>query len=255
MSSVYLYRVYCIEEAKNIEVWGTEPPTICPNNHSNRTINSSSITIIDKITRESVIATDAAPDDGFFQATSEKIDIPNTLGLGEKYTYNKSFPHDIYVWNMNVYLSNNAINDTIDFGIGLNTTIGTLSQNANSSSNSIVVSDTVMQYIGNGLELAITDGTNTNHTGIITQINTTTNTITFSSALTNSFFASSPTYIKLMRYTIRNFVSGTNNFEIGRKGLKAMRVPANTTFSLIFTNTSGITESKNVYIKMEYYMK
>jgi hypothetical protein len=48
MSNVYRYRVYCQTEESNVYTWDTIPPTVCPNINTH-TIDSNSITIVDKV--------------------------------------------------------------------------------------------------------------------------------------------------------------------------------------------------------------
>ena len=55
--TVYQYRLYCETEDAYVEVWDTEAPTVCPNNNGH-TIDTDSITVIDKITQDTAHTAD-----------------------------------------------------------------------------------------------------------------------------------------------------------------------------------------------------
>ena len=46
MTTIYLYRVFCIEENQDITIWTRTKPTQCPNIHNDRTIDQNRTVIL-----------------------------------------------------------------------------------------------------------------------------------------------------------------------------------------------------------------
>ena len=99
--------------------------------------------------------------------------------------------------------------------------------------------------------IKITDGTNTNDLGIVLGKNVVAKTITVKTTTTNTFLASSPTYIKKTHYFIKTYEIGPPwEYIIGDSKIGASYIPANTIVRLKYINNSAL--AKKFIAKMEY---
>lgn len=247
MTSVNKYRLWCIEENTFTYAWNTEEPTICPNYHTDRSIDTSKTAIIETITQESLKVEE--PSEGFFQSTSVKIIVPGTTGT----TCN----HDL-IWPMNVLLWRTELNTRLDMvGDDISVLaspekiIGILTSQGNIGDVIINVTDTVTNNVIRGFELVLDDGINKCNLGMITTIDKDNDTVTVTNPLTFQFTPG--TLVKLNLYIVKDYHidNPTNKVSFGDKGFKGKLLPANTLVRFKYTNNNG--QAKDVYWRVEYY--
>lgn len=248
---LYQYRLYCIQEATFVTTWATEPPTLCPNNHADRTIDPNNIVVIGRSGTNVVLASQNVLAN--FQHTCVPMNIPS-MTPGGVYQQTFSWPMNIQIWKTEFYTTADHIGDYLTIYVAPNTTVGALTAGASVGATTINVSPTAVtnQLISNGIDLTITDGVNTNMCGRITGFSATTNTITFETPLVNSFSAGA--FVQLSLKVINNVLLHRTNsvYRIGEKGLKGRLVPANTQLRADYTNMNGQAKSLSLVIEIYY---
>lgn len=248
--SVYQFRLYCNYEATYVSTWGTTPPTLCPNDHPDRS-DIASVVIIDTISTELVTAKDSAPDAGYYQSSTVQINVP--MGsIGDVTSVNISYPFDIYIWSASISQPSNGEGDIFNYVVAPDTTIGLLTQNALIGDTTVYASSTVFTYLTRGIEISFTDGINTQYVGMVTGLDLTAGTVTFQNALIYNF--NTGTQLKFTVYPIRNHYIdyvGDRMF-FAQKGLRSRYIPAGTPIRIDYTNNNG--QAKKIYFQLEYYM-
>jgi len=249
-TDVFQYRIYCVQEAAYVYVWGTTAPTLCPNDHADRTLDATKTTVTNTVSEKHVFATE--PYNGYFQATTIPITVPSG-DPGDIYTQDVSFPMNITMWTTGFRPQSSMVGDMFCVLVAPNTTVDVVTQTVN-------IGDTVLHVTGAmcnntnivlGNDISITDGTNTNHLDRITELNTANNTITITEPPTVSFAAGS--VMKLNIQLVRDYMidQSTENIEYARKGLRGKTLPANTILRVMYHNNTGT--AKTFYFNMEYY--
>ena len=247
---VYQYRVYCIEEATYVTLWGETEPTLCPNNHADRTINSSSTTIIDKINIDTVKAEE--PTYGYFQSKSLEFNIP-AGATGDVSTFDESWVSKILLWRSIFYINSENLGDVINVQAGPNTTIGVITAALSPGETVITANSTVFDYLlYRGLHVRITDGVNIDALGEVTNIDKENFQFTVSTATTNSFAIGS--YIQLTICSIQNLkLTQIGNIKVANKGFKGQSVEPGQIMRLNYTNNDGL--AKTINLRLEYYLQ
>lgn len=249
-STVYQYRIYCIEEATYVTTWGTQTPVLCPNNHSDRSINSSLTTIIDKI--EPMAVTAEEPTYGYFQSKCFEFDIPSGV-TGDVSTYDVSWVGNILLWRSIFYIKDENLEDRIDVEAGPQTVVGVNTVAVSPGDTVINVNSTVIDYVlYRGLHIHITDGVNQDYLGETLAIDKVNYQITIGNAATNSFAPGS--YIQMTVCSVENFVPCmVGAIKFADKGFKGQSLTAGTIIRLKYTNNNGA--AKKIHLRLEYYLQ
>lgn len=253
-TTIKLYRVFCIQEGINVDVWAVDPPEICPNDHNDRTIDSSRTRVINFLSENKVMIEEALQ--GFYQASSIRIDIPSGTA-GDVTTHDYSYPMDLSILQIGFNTKNDMIDDEISFLAEPETLIGQITQDAN-------IGDTVLNVpqqtaelpnLVKGMEIVIENSSNSptkEDLGRITAIDPVNFTIIVEVAPSQLFAAGSNLLINT--YVLRNFIiqkGDGQEYMFGQKGIGARETPANTLNRIIYRNNNGL--AKTFYIFFEYY--
>ena len=252
---VKLWQVFCIQEGINVNVWGVDAPTLCPNDHVDRTIDPTKTRMVNYISTKKVQIETA--EQGFYQARSSKVIVP-AGNAGDITTYDFSHPMDISILEIGFNTTSNMVGDEISFVALPETQIGVLTQDANISDTVLNVPSTTVNLpnLVKGMEIVI-ENVNNNPTkedlGRITAINKDTFQITVETASSQLFAAG--TLVKINTYPLRNFViqKADSEHTFGRKGVGAREIPANGVTRVVYTNNNG--QAKTFYINTEYYFR
>ena len=249
-STINYYRLYCIQEATFVYEWNTVAPTLCPNNHADRTIDPTQTIIVNSTdTNYSVIGQNSLRN---FQYTSCVIDVPS-MTPGTVYTQDFTWPMTLQLWSGEMFTSTDNIGDHVTVYIAPDTTVGTLTANANIGNTTITVTPSAVnnQLIINGIYLQLYDGVNSNDCGRVTSYNTTTNTITFQTPLTNSFAIGTLVYLEYI--LIDNlYLHRINDIShIALKGLQGKIIDPSTILRASYTNNNG--NAKKLVFTVEFY--
>ncbi len=251
MTTVYKYRVHCISEDKAVIVWGTTTPTICPNDHADRTIDTSKTTIIGTVSTQEFTVNE--PTTGYFQHTTKKLTIPSGA-TGAETSHDFTWPMDILVWKVEFNPDTDNVGDQFDVIADPLKASGVLTANA-------VINDTVLNVpaalvnsedISKGVEITLDDTTNTQNVGRITAIDTVNNTITVETALSFNFNSSvTVIYVNVCLVKERQIYKADDKIKIGEKGFRGKLLPANTVLRCNYINDDGA--AKSLYFDLEYY--
>ena len=167
------YRLFCNTENKFVNTWNETKPLFCPNNKQDH-IDTSSITIIDSVSSNSVNIiqyTDGIQ--GLYRAESKTLFIPARQTISQDVIYD--IP--ISILSMGFTTTKQNTGDVIECYVSPNTTIGYVTNNISTGDNIINVSSTVISNIKRGYIVIITNGTAILNMGECISINTSNNTI------------------------------------------------------------------------------
>jgi hypothetical protein len=250
-TTIYQYRLYCIEEATFVYTWSAEVPTLCPNNHLDRTIDSVQTLIVGKVGTNIVTAQQDTLKN--FQHIPFPINVP-TMSTGGVYDYDFSFPMDVQIWKCEFYTTSDHIGDFLTIYLAPNTVVGVLTSSASIGNTTINVSPTAVtnQLISNGVDFSLDDGVNINNCGRIISYDTTLNTITFETPLTNNFAIG--TMIKFQLKAVNNLLLHRPNkvHKVGERGFRGRLIPKNTVLRASYTNMNGLAKQFVVVIEIYY---
>lgn len=250
--TLYRYRIWCITDSKYEYVWkeSTESaPSQCPVN-SSHSVNSSSATIVEKLDQnETRIIETGALVQGYFQAKCIDISVPAQTGWHD---FDFSFKVAISLFSATFFGQNEHSNDEGEFLIAPDSVLGNIAQDVNSEATQIVVPSSMIPYLARGFYIKLSDGTNTNDLGIITAIDTSTNTITVETATTNSFLASN-TQVKRTVKMIPHITLNKNMlYQIGLSKIGGSDIAANTTIRFRYKNNDGLAKNFNFLLEYLY---
>ena len=249
MTTIYLYSVYCQTEGIYKEVWGVDPPSLCPTNTSD-TLDLNSISIKQSISEEvSKVTQDT---EGLLQFKGIKGDIPVGL-IGDKTNIDISFPHDIRLLNACIGADSANIGDGLEIIVGPDTIIGTLSANANIGDNVLTVSSGIFNIpqLRKGVEISLFDGVTSNKCGRLIGIDSENNQITVETPLTSAFVTGN--FVRLSLAVVKDYYFHPSKHEqcIGMKGMQSLLLKANTVLRFEYTNNS--VNAKAFNCQLEYY--
>lgn len=249
MTTVNNYQLYCITEATMVSSWGETSPTTCPHDTAH-TIDLNSIAIIQRVSRTDIIALE--PTDGWFQAIGFTMDIPAGTP-GDITSLDKIWPGNLTLWTVTLFTDDINAGDLLSIIPAPDTVIGALIADVNISDTSMVVSSTVLDIVVRGLNITIYDGVNRNELGMVTVLDSLTNTVSFENPLTNDFFVGAVILFNVRVIKDYEFSTLSHKFKFGAKGFKGKDVPANTIIRFYYTNNDGA--AKKLFINAEFYLQ
>ena len=252
MSSVNIYRIFCIEENIFVTLPSFEEPILCPNNHSNRTIDPNKTSIVNIADNNSMVIEE--PTSGVFQAESIPIDIPETQP-GQLVTIDLSWPMEILIWKLDFMPIPEMANDVISVVIDPDRKIGNLTQNGTDGDTILHVSTDTFATIMRGFDIDVYDGVKRNNVERVSEINETSETITVSKPIADNFYVSGNNVeIQYQNRIIRKCVvpNSSNSVSFGDKGFKGKKLPANTINRIEYVNNNGLPKKWNWNV--QYYI-
>jgi hypothetical protein len=257
MSQVNLYHFWCNNDSKWVEAWGTSEPQVCPDN-SGHSGDTGATYIIRSIADNQVVIKEETADDpnavlsgGHFHIMSKNFDCPGPTGTMTELKY--SYPYPTSVINGYMMTDDSMRGDDVCIEVGKGVTIGALGASGASGATSIVVSSTVIPNTAIGRMVRLTDGTNTTPYIRINGISGTNSTLTLNDSLPYSFSPFSPTYVQnSIVYADHIELGPAGKYTMGTNKIGASHVPANTEFTITYTNQSNITKRPGFIIEMLY---
>ena len=174
---------------------------------------------------------------GHFQICSIKVTMDATTGWKEK---DVTFKVPISLLSSQFYTPANCDGDEVEFQVGPDTTVGTLTADASAGATVLTVQQSVIDNIAKGYYAKIADGTNTDDLGLVLDVDEVNLQITVETATTNAFLAATPSYIKQTVKPIPNkiLVAGQNS-TIGASKIGGSYVPANVVLKCRYNNISA----------------
>lgn len=258
MSDVYKFRLFCIEEDDYVYEWAEEEPTLCPNDHSDKTIDSSKTIIVE--TRSETKFKAEENTEGDFTTKMFENSIPSGTPGNITHHDDAKWDFDILLWKNVIYPTADNIGDVVNVrGIANEAPnyniAGGLTATANIGDTILNVASTVTDNLYKGLEIELVSGSTKENVGLITAIDKTvgSETITVAKPLTISFPPGS--YVKYEVVVMEDIRIITDKYPIiiGGKGMKGKNISAGDIMRVKYTNNDGA--AKTLYLRPEYYNK
>lgn len=246
---LYKWRIYC-ETESSFQYWwledGDNPPTTCPNN-SSHTISSVK-SIIDEIEDTEVsIKQETVKTGKNYRWDTKSFDaLANSTT-----TFEFSYPTDVSVLEAQFISAAENKGDVWSWVIAENTTVGAITSDVNIGDTVLNVSSTVVQNVKIGFNINLFNGTTTEQLGQVKTIDIINQTITIETPSTVSFLASTPTYVRISIYFIKDSEFGHPwNHVYGGGKIQSSYVPANTSVKVYYINNSP-TVDKRIVVNIE----
>ena len=239
MTTVNKYLVFCIDENDFFPIWSETEPTLCPNDHADRSIDSARTLILETLDENIVKAEEHT--DGYFESEHIRIDIPSGTP-GDITEHDVSWIMNIILWKTYLTPTSDMIGDEISVLASPETTIGVLTAPANIGDTVINVNSTVIDNAYRGFLVTIDDTVNKDVVGRLSNIDSGNSQITFETPLSYAYAAGTP--VKISVYVLKNiYISDTNIIDIGAKGFKGKGITAGTILRVYYTNNSGTAKT------------
>ena len=246
------YRVYCIEENLMVTTYGTEVPTLCPNDHPDRTIDHLRTVQVDFFKKNQVEIFD--PTEGVYQYTEVHLSIP-AGSPGDVTTVDFSWPMNLKIWNTEFVPGAEHTGDTINVFIDPDRVVGGLTAAANIGDTEFTVTSTVFTYpyLVRGIEVKLVNGMIVENLGRITGIDMINFKFTTEFAATQSFPPGS--LILLNLHIIKNITFSRVGvaYLAGRKGFQNKDIPPNIILRFLYTNSNGAAKDVRIVIDYNYF--
>jgi hypothetical protein len=252
VEQVLYWRLTC--NVENTFVWtyrGVDDaaPTLCPNDHANRT-NISDVTLVGSVSSNEVIATQNSF--GLFEAKTYTYPLPGN-SIGEVSIFNNTWPNTIQVWELVIEPNAACIGDRVSICVAPGTPIGVLTAAVSSGVLLTVPVGTIMnENVMIGAYIVLDDMVNNvqQDMGVIVSKNPNTFQLTVQNAVTNSFPIG--TVVRQYLFMVKDMlILRDNAMPIGRKGFAGRTIPANVPVQMTVVNNNG--QAKDLHIYSEIY--
>jgi hypothetical protein len=251
MTTIYKWRIYCNTDNRWEYVWSETQPTTCPIN-TNHTVNNNSVNIVETLS-DTIVALKENTTGG--TGDHVKFDtLSFTVAPNSTYSSFISWPMPIEVLSLNFKSNDDNEDDILNCYLSPNTNdiIGTITANVSPNDTIINVSSTVLNYIQIGFYVKLFDGINNDDLGRVASIDISSSTITVETPVTNSFLATSPTYVQMRAYYMKGFVVGiAGDYTLGAAKIGGTVIPAGLKVNFDYINVDTLFSKKLVVI-IEY---
>jgi hypothetical protein len=248
MASLHKYRLFCQTEGINVYGWGESSLSKCPNDGAH-TIDSSSLTIVDSLSKNLVrIQEEHVETGGNYYLDFLKMVCPANT------TTEKSFvwEYPITVMAGYTYTSSDYINDSIDVEVGSNTVVGAITSNVVETDTVINVSSTVITNVKRGHYIRLTDGISASVKSLVVSVDTSLSTLTLKDQVGFVFSAASPTYVQLTVMMCRDHEFGEpGKYTIGKNTINGSYIPEGVSLKVFYKNNNNV--SKTLRISLDIY--
>ena len=242
-SDVIEWQLYCNVEAAYIRpilrFRADGPPTLCPNDHANRT-DFQTPSVIGETRKNSVkaeIKEENTPTNGKFQARA--LSLYAAAGTTSTGDFTWPFPVSIldFWWNTDP----EDRGDQVSVCVAPDTITGALTASAGIGDTVLSVQLTVVQNTYPGDTIKLYDGVQLLDAGRVIARNVLTQQLTLETPLTLAFSAASPTYVQSTTHIVTvSEIGRAAEVAIGRGKIGASHVPKNTIVRATWTNHAPI---------------
>lgn len=248
--TVNLYSVFCIQENQYVEIWSQDLPTLCPNDHPDRTIDFGKTRLIKYLSTQKFIVEE--PTDGHFQHSQIILDIPSGYP-GDISIHDYSYPMDLAIWKTEMMPDDENLGDTVTIAIAPDTIVGVLTQDANIGDTVLNVSTTVFTsgIVSKGVDIKLDNTFYSEEVGRVSNVDSLNFQITVETPLTQQFVAGSMVRVHICMVRDLEFHRSDKKVKVGDKGFKSKTLPAGTVIRGIYKNNDGL--AKKLYATLEYY--
>jgi hypothetical protein len=243
------YRVLCIAENKMVTAYGIKPPTLCPNDHADRSIDHSRTVLAATFKRDQVEIFD--PTTGNFQYTTLKFSVPSG-SAGDVSDHDFSWPMTLDIWKTEFMAGTEHVGDSMNVMIDPDRVIGILTADANIGDTELSVSSAGFAHpaLSPGLEIKLDDTSNSEDLGRITGVDSVNFKLHVENGLTQNFLAGTQVIINVCIVKDAMVSQTKKAYIMGSKGIKSKELPSDIVMRFRYKNNDGV--AKDVHIEMEY---
>ena len=247
MTTLYHWRFFCETENTYVYKWDTVAPTKCPNDTTD-TIDTNSITIVEEITDNLVLATikeEIIPTGGHWRC--EGVPLLNcTPGVT---THDFTWPYRISALSMTGYPQTINSGDIVNGYVNPETVAGVITSTINSGDTVINVSPTVINNAVIGMRIGFKNTSNSYDFSYIVSVNNTDSQLTIFPSATNSYNAG--TYVTLDIQFLKNLYLPSGFALItGHSKIGAASISSNSVVRIEYINNTS--ETKTMSVQLEY---
>jgi len=234
-STVNEYKIYCTTESVYVSGWGIVPPTVCYNNNTHST-NINSVQIISTIESHAVsIIEDKIPisrNTRIIQIALENVAFGNTLSVDYIFPINMSmYLFDYITGDLNTL-------DALSIHANPDTVLGLIGADIAAGDNTFIGPPALIAYAVVGFYLTLTDGTNSNDVGIITDIDPITSIVTVRKPTTNAFLAANTIVSMTLKIFDELLIGSVGVHKYGEKIIGGAAIPKGTVTRYIYKNNA-----------------
>jgi len=225
-------------------------PTTCPTDTAH-TINLSSIAITDIVTSQLVeIKEETVPTGGHYQATTKAVTANGIETTSTDFTWS----HPISVLDLCMQPQPENKGDMVSLLVSPDTMMGPISSDVSVGGTQVTLTAPQIAVLKLGYCVKLDDDTNTDDVGVITDINTSTNVVTFSTPTTNAFLAAAPTFLLMTIQVLKDFELYNTAVPINVGGAKigGSYVPADTIVRVVYQSNSVGTKKLVTIVEYLY---
>lgn len=239
--TILKYRIYCNTDDRWEHQWGTTPITHCPVDPLHD-INPDSVADVDEISEQTLVLKTKTAGSGRYQQLSVGFDAASNAVT----SYVFSFPYPISIQSASFYAGQENATDIVSV-LSLNDTpIGLVT----SASQKWIHAD--METISRvfiGMEVSISDQTNTTAYSRITSIET--NRFELETPVAFDFLPAA--VIRSRVYYIKDVeLSGPGWYAAGQNTLQSVFLPSNFPITIRYDNKSGVAKRFVVQLEINY---
>lgn len=251
MTTLYHYRLWCTTENTYVYTWAETAPTTCPNDTAH-TVDANSLTVVGR--RDVPLVTIQDGVQGYYQSGSIRVPIPATTP-GDIYNHDVTFPFSMWLWTCEFDGLTDAVGDEFSIIIAPNSMIGVLTAPASIGDTVLNVYSTVFTcgYVTHGVDLTITDGTNTQSLGRVVTFDQTAGTITMETALTNNYSPGISQILLNLNIVRKQFIGvDGKTYRYGKKGFATRAIPQGSVMRFQYVNNNGLAKTLNFDLEYNY---
>ena len=259
MTTYYIWRYTCTTEGATVReiLKSTDPaPTSCHNDRVSHTIDLTSVTKEKELTERIVtIKEESVPTGGKWKGKA--ICLHGVSGPDVETTVDYTWDWPISVLDLQVRPLENNEGDYIKlevlppdngFGEGV---IGALSATAPTGATGITVPQSIIDILTVSDHISLKEGAKEEDLGPVISIDNINNIVYFKNPTATQFSATPPTFVKMKRYVIDDFILGpADRYPLGDSKIGGSYVPAGNIVRATYVNKTA--EQKKLYAIIEY---
>lgn len=247
--TVGLWRVLCIAENKMVDIQSIDVPTLCPNDHPDRSIDHNRTIRWGSVSNQNVNVIDPTP--GNFQYMNLDFTVPAGAQNDETH-HDFEWAADILVSTTEFIPQTEHLNDRIDVIVAPDHDAGAITSDALTGAQIMNVDDDVLAFeaLTKGVELKVENNGMSQNLGVITSIDRQNKQIGFETPLTADYPTGSRVLMNVCLIKNGIIYQTTHPIKVGEKGFRNKLIPAGTKLRFCYTNSSGL--EKRVVVTMQY---
>lgn len=219
------YRLYCNTEAVNVTTWSSTTPIVCPNNNTH-VIDTNSITIINTVSKNIVEIQEETPTNNPTQGRFRCNGLESVITTTTTTIKDVSWVYPISAFSIRFNTLQENAGDYIDVYVIPTILLGNTSSIVSSGATVISVTSSCFSACTVGLQIFITDNTNTFFLGAIISSDSTNSTITITNPTDNT-------------YNTNSFITYTQPIGINTQIVNVNNTTINVSSSVINNMTIG----------------